>query len=125
MNSCMLLQNSSHTETQHLYPLQVDEGVEAMLCCWLQHLQEFGGPELNKPDLLKGSRSSLRSHSQAKRASSSNSLPRNLLMETKARYNVSTFGTKTSSDTIKAILNNSYLFNYFWHLWFFRPFWWP
>ena len=31
---------------------QVDEGIEAMLCCWLQQLQEFGGPEVEKPDLL-------------------------------------------------------------------------
>lgn len=26
--------------------LQVDEGIEAMLCCWLQQLQEFGGPDV-------------------------------------------------------------------------------
>ncbi|KAH8357399.1 hypothetical protein KR084_004665, partial [Drosophila pseudotakahashii] len=39
---------------------QVDEGIEAMLCCWLQQLQEFGGPEVDKPDLLKGSIGSLK-----------------------------------------------------------------
>lgn len=39
---------------------QVDEGIEAMLCCWLQQLQEFGGPEVDKPDLLKGSVGSLK-----------------------------------------------------------------
>ncbi|KAL5273307.1 GUCY2D family protein [Megaselia abdita] len=39
---------------------RVDEGIEAMLCCWLQQLQEFGGPEVDKPDLLKGSIASLK-----------------------------------------------------------------
>lgn len=39
---------------------RVDEGIEAMLCCWLQQLQEFGGPEVDKPDLLKGSIGSLK-----------------------------------------------------------------
>lgn len=42
---------------------RVDEGIEAMLCCWLQQLQEFGGPDVGgveKPDLLKGSIGSLK-----------------------------------------------------------------
>ncbi|XP_078039827.1 retinal guanylyl cyclase 2 isoform X2 [Augochlora pura] len=40
---------------------RVDEGIETMLSCWLQQLQEFGGPEVEKPDLLQlGSVSSLR-----------------------------------------------------------------
>lgn len=39
---------------------RVDEGIEAMLCCWLQQLQEFGGPEVDKPDILKGSMGSLK-----------------------------------------------------------------
>lgn len=39
---------------------RVDEGIEAMLCCWLQQLQEFGGPEVDKPDLLMGSIGSLK-----------------------------------------------------------------
>lgn len=42
---------------------RVDEGIEAMLCCWLQQLQEYGGPEVDKvdkPDLLKGSIGSLK-----------------------------------------------------------------
>lgn len=43
-----------------VYDSQVDEGIEAMLCCWLQQLQEFGGPEVDKPDLLKGSIGSLK-----------------------------------------------------------------
>ncbi|KDR17127.1 Retinal guanylyl cyclase 2, partial [Zootermopsis nevadensis] len=67
--------------------LRVDEGIEAMLCCWLQQLQEFGGPEVDKPDLLKGSIGSLRSHPQAKSAGSTTSLARNLMMDPKARYN--------------------------------------
>jgi hypothetical protein len=83
-------------KTQHkTFSLQVDEGIEAMLCCWLQQLQEFGGPEVDKPDLLKGSIGSLRSHPQAKSAGSTTSLARNLLMDPKARYNVSTFESKT------------------------------
>ena len=37
-----------------------------MLCCWLQQLQEFGGPEVEKPDLLQlGSVNSLRPYLQA------------------------------------------------------------
>lgn len=46
-----------------IFPVEgrrVDEGIEAMLCCWLQQLQEFGGPEVDKPDLLKGSIGSLK-----------------------------------------------------------------
>uniref|UniRef100_A0A1A9VGW6 guanylate cyclase n=1 Tax=Glossina austeni TaxID=7395 RepID=A0A1A9VGW6_GLOAU len=39
---------------------RVDDGIEAMLRCWLQQLQEFGGPEVDKPDLLKGSIGSLK-----------------------------------------------------------------
>jgi Protein tyrosine and serine/threonine kinase len=42
---------------------RVDEGIEAMLCCWLQTLGELG-PEVSsaveKPDLLKGSIGSLK-----------------------------------------------------------------
>ncbi|KAI8430456.1 hypothetical protein MSG28_000727 [Choristoneura fumiferana] len=34
---------------------RVGEGMETMLSCWLQQLHEFGGPELEKPDLLKQS----------------------------------------------------------------------
>lgn len=31
----------------------VGDGMETMLSCWLQRLHEFGGPELDRPDLLK------------------------------------------------------------------------
>lgn len=31
----------------------VGDGMETMLSCWLQQLHEFGGPELERPDLLK------------------------------------------------------------------------
>nr|CAD7414021.1 unnamed protein product [Timema cristinae] len=58
-----------------------------MLCCWLQQLQEFGGPEVDKPDLLKGSVGSLRSHAQLKSSGSTASLTRNVLVDTRARYN--------------------------------------
>lgn len=64
-----------------------------MLCCWLQQLQEFGGPEVDKPDLLKGSVASLKGHtttSQTKGASgSTSSLARTLLVDPRVRYNVS------------------------------------
>jgi guanylate cyclase 2F len=63
----------------------VDEGIEAMLCCWLQQLQEFGGPEVDKPYLLKGSTGSLKTHLQAKGAGSTTSLARNILMDPKVR----------------------------------------
>ncbi|XP_015601711.1 retinal guanylyl cyclase 2 isoform X2 [Cephus cinctus] len=63
---------------------RVDEGIEAMLCCWLQQLQEFGGPEVDKPDLLQGSVGSLRPHLQA----STGSLARHtILKDPRARYN--------------------------------------
>lgn len=74
--------------------LQVDEGIEAMLCCWLQQLQEFGGPEVEKPDLLKGSIGSLKNLGLAnatnKTGSGSGSLARtNTMIDLRARYNVS------------------------------------
>lgn len=74
-----------------------------MLCCWLQQLQEFGGPEVDKPDLLKGSIGSLKSHPQPKSAGSTTSLARNFLMDPKARYNVSTLRNK-----IVKIINGIY-----------------
>ncbi|XP_014477506.1 PREDICTED: retinal guanylyl cyclase 2 isoform X2 [Dinoponera quadriceps] len=63
----------------------VDEGIEAMLCCWLQQLQEFGGPEVEKPDLLQlGSVNSLRPYLQA----NSGNLPRHTFFkDPRARYN--------------------------------------
>lgn len=67
-----------------------------MLCCWLQQLQEFGGPEVEKPDLLKGSIGSLKNLGlpAAKNSSGSGSLARNnnnTTADLKARYNVSIF----------------------------------
>ncbi|XP_072756231.1 retinal guanylyl cyclase 2 isoform X1 [Anoplolepis gracilipes] len=63
----------------------VDEGIEAMLCCWLQQLQEFGGPEVEKPDLLQlGSVNSLRPYLQA----GSGNMPRHTFFkDPRARYN--------------------------------------
>lgn len=69
----------------------MDEGIEAMLCCWLQQLQEFGGPEVDKPDLLKGSIGSLKNLGlpAAKNSSGSGSLAKHdNKFELKARYNV-------------------------------------
>lgn len=63
-----------------------------MLCCWLQQLQEFGGPEVEKPDLIKGSVGSLKNLGlpPAKNSSGSGSLAKhNNAVDTKARYNVS------------------------------------
>lgn len=80
---------------------KVDEGIEAMLCCWLQQLQEFGGPEVEKPDLLKGSIGSLKNLGLTnaataapafKAASNSGSLSKHKnMLDMRARYNVSTF----------------------------------
>lgn len=72
---------------------RVDEGIEAMLCCFLQQLQEFGGPEVEKPDVIKGSMSSLKNAglatAQNKNTSGSGSLARhNTVLDMRARYNV-------------------------------------
>lgn len=82
----------------HTFRKQVDEGIEAMLCCWLQQLQEFGGPEVDKPDLLKGSIGSLKNlglnnatSATTKTASGANSIVKqNPCLDKRARYNVST-----------------------------------
>ena len=71
------------------YNFQVDEGIEAMLSCWLQQLQEFGGPEIEKPDLLQGNVGSLRPQLQA----SNGSLARHIFSDPRARYNVSNLRT--------------------------------
>ncbi|KAF5287948.1 hypothetical protein FQA39_LY15586 [Lamprigera yunnana] len=64
--------------------VQVDEGIEAMLCCWLQQLQEFGGPEVDKPDLLQGSGGSIRT---PHRVGSSPNLTKQLIVDPRVRYN--------------------------------------
>ncbi|KAK5647035.1 hypothetical protein RI129_005499 [Pyrocoelia pectoralis] len=64
--------------------VQVDEGIEAMLCCWLQQLQEFGGPEVDKPDLLQGSGGSIRT---PHRVGSSPNLAKQLVVDPRVRYN--------------------------------------
>ncbi|KAK9293807.1 hypothetical protein QLX08_011361 [Tetragonisca angustula] len=64
---------------------RVDEGIETMLCCWLQQLQEFGGPEVEKPDLLQlGSVSSLK---PCLRTSTGNLTRHNFFKDPRARYN--------------------------------------
>lgn len=64
----------------------MDEGIEAMLCCWLQQLQEFGGPEVDKPDLLQNSGGNTRT---PLRGGSSPSLAKQLIVDPRVRYNVS------------------------------------
>lgn len=60
-----------------------------MLCCWLQQLHEFGGPEVDKPDLLKGPDDSVKSF-PLKHVNSSNSVTKPIASnEIRARYNVS------------------------------------
>lgn len=71
----------------------MDEGIEAMLCCWLQQLQEFGGPEVEKPDLLKGSIGSLKNlglpNPVAKAGSGASSITKHkTVLDMRARYNV-------------------------------------
>lgn len=72
----------------------MDEGIEAMLCCWLQQLQEFGGPEVEKPDLLKGSIGSLKNLGLASASSKAGTAASSLakqktVLDMRARYNVS------------------------------------
>lgn len=74
----------------------MDEGIEAMLCCWLQQLQEFGGPEVEKPDLLKGSIGSLKNvgtaNPVAKAGSGASSIVKHkTVLDMRARYNVNKF----------------------------------
>ncbi|BES95806.1 Guanylate cyclase [Nesidiocoris tenuis] len=77
------------TPTDFVFPQvpevkRVEEGIEAMLCCWLQQLQELGGPEVDKPDLIKGSVGSLRSN--VKKSPSIGSLSK-ISSDPRARYN--------------------------------------
>lgn len=66
----------------------MEDGIEAMLCCWLQELHEFGGPEVDKPDLLKGPDDSVKSF-PLKHVNSSNSIAKPIASnEIRARYNV-------------------------------------
>lgn len=103
---------------------QVDEGIEAMLCCWLQQLQEFGGPEVDKPDLLKGSIGSLKnlglvnasaatstttstapvvatSNIKANVSTSGSIIRHNQCLDKRARYNVSIYNNNNISYAFK------------------------
>ncbi|KAI5693971.1 hypothetical protein M8J75_008848 [Diaphorina citri] len=89
------------TPTDFVFPqlvdnLRVDDGMETMLCCWLQQLREFGGPPAqlldkahpsgasDKPDLLKGSIGSL----QGVRSVGADSSQYDVnVVDRKARYN--------------------------------------
>ncbi|XP_025829848.1 retinal guanylyl cyclase 2 isoform X2 [Agrilus planipennis] len=77
------------TATDFVFPQiadsrRVDEGIEAMLCCWLQQLQEFGGPEVDKPDLLQGSSGSMRT---PHRVESNPNLAKQIIIDARVRYN--------------------------------------
>lgn len=72
--------------------------MEAMLSCWLHQLQEFGGPEVEKTDALKGSNGSLKSGQlQAPPSAMAGKSPESSVSavkkkgvpDPKARYNVS------------------------------------
>ncbi|KAH1004880.1 hypothetical protein HUJ05_005648 [Dendroctonus ponderosae] len=65
--------------------LRVDEGMEAILCCWLQQLQEFGGPEVDKPDLLQNSGGA--SARTPLRTGSSPNLAKQVIVDPRVRYN--------------------------------------
>ncbi|XP_045470449.1 retinal guanylyl cyclase 2 isoform X2 [Harmonia axyridis] len=74
------------TATDFVFPnisdaRRVEEGIEAMLCCWLQQMQEFGLPNIEKPDLLLGGRTPLRA------GGSSPNLARQIIVDPRVRYN--------------------------------------
>lgn len=75
------------TTTNFSVTFQVDEGMEAILCCWLQQLQEFGGPEVDKPDLLQNSAGA--SARTPLRTGSSPNLAKQVIVDPRVRYNVS------------------------------------
>ncbi|CAH1131699.1 unnamed protein product [Ceutorhynchus assimilis] len=80
----VLLAASDFTFPQLADNLRVDEGIEAMLCCWLQQLQEFGGPEVEKPDLLQNSGGA--SARTPLRTGSSPNLAKQVIVDPRVRY---------------------------------------
>ncbi|KAL1512941.1 hypothetical protein ABEB36_002440 [Hypothenemus hampei] len=81
----VLLSVSDFTFPQLGDNLRVDEGIEAMLCCWLQQLQEFGGPEVDKPDLIQNSGGA--SARTPLRTGSSPNLAKQVIVDPRVRYN--------------------------------------
>ncbi|XP_044752438.1 retinal guanylyl cyclase 2-like [Coccinella septempunctata] len=78
------------TATDFVFPQitdarRVEEGIEAMLCCWLQQLQEFGIPNIDKPDLLQSSSASGRTPLRA--GGSSPNLAKQIIVDPRVRYN--------------------------------------
>lgn len=71
-------------------PRRVGDGMEAMLSCWLQQLHEFGGPELERPDLLKRAPPTVAVASSAPSAPSSVSNVGHTAPDHRARFKVST-----------------------------------
>lgn len=71
-----------------MYLSQVQEGIGAVLCYCIRELREFDGPEVDKPDLLKGPDDSVKSF-PLKNVNSNNSVAKPISStEIKARYNV-------------------------------------
>ncbi|XP_066143154.1 retinal guanylyl cyclase 1 isoform X2 [Euwallacea fornicatus] len=81
----VLLAASDFTFPQLGDNLRVDEGIEAMLSCFLQQLQEFGGPEVDKPDLLQNSGGA--SARTPLRVGSSPNLAKQVIVDPRVRYN--------------------------------------
>lgn len=69
---------------------RVGEGMETMLSCWLQQLHEFGGPELERPDLLK---QPPRPAPHAPSAPSSTCSINRVALDRRTKYKVSTSAT--------------------------------
>lgn len=59
-----------------------------MLCCWLQPLQEFGGPKVEKPDLLQVG--TVGSHRPYLQTSTGNLARQTFFKVRRAMYNVNT-----------------------------------
>lgn len=74
-------------------PRRVGDGMEAMLSCWLQQLHEFGGPELERPDLLKRAPSAVAAASSAPPAPSSVSTAGPAAPDRRVRFKVSARAT--------------------------------
>lgn len=86
----------------------MDEGIEAMLCCWLQQLQEFGGPEVDKPDLLKGSIGSLKNIGVVNTTTASNaSVTTTATTSTAPQTTVATSNAKTNASISSSIIKQN------------------
>lgn len=78
-----------------------------MLCCWLQQLQEFGGPEVDKPDLLKGSIGSLKNIGLINTASSAATSTTTSTAPTAAVTTTATSNMKANVSTSGSIIKHN------------------